>query len=282
MLHGALLLAYGGEGMDGCDDATAAMPTTSYTRHINSDIWTLFHWIMLPSYACTHYMYGHTVMHRKTQCAYYVCTPHPHTSHTVRHVTHIYLVPLLWIAHKLDPEVKARSWCPILLKCECIVSGNLLLLHLHAVQAMGFRDSEHAHIGMCGEVTFLQLLEEVRHLGIWCVRGSDEFQSVATFLLSAAPMGEVKANWLHQSGSIHVDINHHRARFVASGEHKWTVKDDGKMNWSIPFQSPWGNLQGGITASQSEGPSTRTNMEVMDPSSHVTKLFQKNFIWWFD
>ena len=74
---------------------------------------------------------------------------------------------------------------------------------MDTVQALRFEDSQHTHFGMRGEVTFLQLLEQVLIPSIWHVTGSDELQSVVSFLLPATPMGEVQANWLHQSGSIH-------------------------------------------------------------------------------
>ena len=150
---------------------------------------------------------------------------------------------------------------------------------MDTVQALRFEDSQHTHFGMRGEVTFLQLLEQVLIPSIWHVMGSDELQSVVSFLLPATPMGEVQANWLHQSGSIHVNINHYRAWCVASGDNKGTMEDDGIMNSGLHFQSSWGNLQCGVTTSQSEGPSTRANMELLDPSSQVTELLQKNFIW---
>ena len=76
---------------------------------------------------------------------------------------------------------------------------------MDTVQALRFEDSQHTHFGMCGEVTFLQLLEQVLIPSIWHVTGSDELQSIVhvSFLLPSTPMGEVQANWLHQSGSIH-------------------------------------------------------------------------------
>ena len=133
---------------------------------------------------------------------------------------------------------------------------------------------------MSSKITPLLLLKHVRLLPcLQRVRSSDKLQSALIIsLLPGTPVRDDQINWLHQSSTIHVEVDYHRTQLVAICDRKGTIQDDCIADSRLLCYSSWGKLQYSIATSEDEGPSSRTYEELLDVSSQVAELPQENFI----